>query len=107
MDGHAAHRDVFAQVLAALGQDDAQGFRRRYRVLEEKLVEVAHPIEQQAVRIGGLDLKELRHRGRDTRCSGTLFVNAYGILLAVSRRRSDFVGDGSRGFLCAILRSAS
>ena len=34
------------------------------RVLEEQLVEVAHPVEQQAVRIGRLDLEILRHHRR-------------------------------------------
>ena len=64
VDRHAAHRDVLAQVLAALGQHDAERLRGGHRVLEEQLVEVAHPVEQQAVGIGGLDLEELRHRRR-------------------------------------------
>ncbi len=33
-------------------------------VLEEQLVEVAHPVEQQAIRIGGLDLDVLLHHRR-------------------------------------------
>ncbi len=67
VDRHAAHGDVLAQVLAALGQHDAQRLRRGHRVLEEQLVEIAHAVEQQAVRIGRLDLQELRHGGRDAR----------------------------------------
>ncbi len=67
MDGHPAHGDVLAQMLAALGEHDAERFGRGDGVLEEQLVEVAHPVEEQAVGIGGLDLKELRHRGRDAR----------------------------------------
>ena len=67
MDRHAAHGDVVAQVLAALGQHDAQRLRRGHGVLEEQLVEVSHAVEKQAVRIGRLDLQELRHGGRDAR----------------------------------------
>ena len=59
----AAHRDVLAHVLAALGQHDAERARGDGGVLEE-LVEVAHPVPEQAVRVGGLDLEELRHRRR-------------------------------------------
>ena len=32
-------------------------------ILEEQLVEIAHPIEEKAIGIGGLDLDELRHDG--------------------------------------------
>ena len=34
-------------------------------VLEEQLVEIAHPVEQQAIRIGRLDLDVLLHHRRD------------------------------------------
>ena len=64
MDGHAAHRDVVAQVLAALGQRDAERTRRRHRVVEEQLVEIAHPVEQQAVWVRCLDLDILFHHRR-------------------------------------------
>ena len=64
---HAAHRDVLAEMLAALGQHDAERGRGNHRVLEEQLVEVAHPVPQDAVRIGGLDLEILRHRRRRAR----------------------------------------
>ncbi len=63
-DRHAAHRDLAARVLAALRQDDAERPGRGIRILEEQLVEVAHPVEQEAVRIGGLDLDVLRHHRR-------------------------------------------
>jgi hypothetical protein len=63
VDRHAAHGDVIAQVLAALGQHDAQRARSGNGILEEQLVEIAHPVPQNAVRIGSLDLQELRHRG--------------------------------------------
>jgi hypothetical protein len=67
MDRHAAHGDVAAQVLAALGEHDAEGARRDLGVLEEQLIEIAHPIEQQAIRIGGLDLDILLHHRRGAR----------------------------------------
>jgi hypothetical protein len=52
MDRHAAHRDRLAQVLAALGQRDAQRRGGGLGVVEEHLVEIAHPVEQQRARIG-------------------------------------------------------
>ena len=54
-----------AEMLAALGQHDAERARGDLGVLEEHLVEIAHPVEQQAVRIGGLDLDVLLHHRRD------------------------------------------
>ena len=60
-DRHAAHRDVAALMLAALGEHDAERARGGLGVVEEHLVEIAHPVEQQAVRIGGLDLDVLLH----------------------------------------------
>ena len=65
LDRHAAHRDVLAAMLAALGEHDAERAARDLRVAEEQLVEVAHPVEQQAVGIGGLDLDVLLHQRRD------------------------------------------
>ena len=43
---HTAHRDVVAEMLAAFGQRDVERFGRRNRVVEEQLVEIAHPVEQ-------------------------------------------------------------
>ncbi len=64
MDRNAAHRNVAAMMLAALGEHDAERARGDLGVLEEQLVEVAHPVEQQAIRIGGFDLDVLfHHRG--------------------------------------------
>ena len=40
------------------------------RVVEEQLVEIAHAVEQEAVRMTGLDLHELRHHGRRAALSG-------------------------------------
>jgi malate dehydrogenase (oxaloacetate-decarboxylating)(NADP+) len=61
MDRHAAHRDVLALMLAALGQRDAERAAGDFRVLEEQLVEIAHAVEQQRIGIGRLDLDELLH----------------------------------------------
>ncbi len=52
LDRHAAHRNVAAQMLAALGQHDAERARGGLGIVEEQLVEIAHPVEQQAVRMG-------------------------------------------------------
>ena len=65
VDRHPAHGDVLAQMLAALGEHDAERLGGGDGVGEEQLVEVAHAVEQHAVGIGGLDLQELRHRRRD------------------------------------------
>ena len=64
---HAAHRDVQALMLAALGQHDAERLRGDLGVLEEQLVEIAHPVEQQQPGMGGLDLEVLLHHRRDAR----------------------------------------
>ncbi len=56
---HAAHRNVLAAMLAAPGEGDAQRTRRGLGVLEEKLVEVSHAIEQQEAGVGGLDFQIL------------------------------------------------
>ncbi len=62
---HAAHGDVLALMLAALGQDDAEHLGRNGRILEEELVEIAHAVEQQGIGMVGLDAEILRHHGRD------------------------------------------
>ena len=64
MDGHAAHRDVLAQMLAALGQRDVERGRGRHGILEEQLVEIAHPVEQERALMRILDLGKLRHHRR-------------------------------------------
>ena len=67
MDRHAAHGNVLAKMLAALGERDAERARGEGRIVEEQLVEVAHAIEQEAVGVGRLDLQVLRHHGRGVR----------------------------------------
>ena len=69
-DGNAAQRHVLAEIFSALGEHDAERARGDLGVFEEHLVEIAHPVEQQAVGIGGLDLDELRHRRRDAALVG-------------------------------------
>jgi hypothetical protein len=61
LDRHAAHRNVVAEMLAALGQHDAKRAGSDFGVIEEHFVEIAHPVEQQAIRIGRLDLDILLH----------------------------------------------
>ena len=67
MHRHAAHGDVLAQMLAALGQRDAERARGDLGVLEEQLVEIAHAVEQEAVGVGRLDLQILGDHGRGER----------------------------------------
>ena len=67
MDRHAAHGNVLAEMLAALGERDAERARGDGRIVEEQLVEVAHAVEQEAVGVGRLDLQVLRHHGRGVR----------------------------------------
>jgi hypothetical protein len=61
---HAAHPDVFAEMLAALGQRDVERGRSFHRVIKKQLVEIAHPIEHQMARMRGLDRQVLAHHGR-------------------------------------------
>ena len=61
VDRHAAHRDVGARVLAAFGEHDAERLGGDLSVGEEQLVEIPHPVEQEAVRVGVLDGEVLRH----------------------------------------------
>ena len=62
---HAAHRNVVAIALAALGQRNAKRRRADLRILEEHLVKIAHAIEQQRVGVRFFDPQILRdHRRR-------------------------------------------
>ena len=64
---HAAHRDVLAQMLAALGQRDIERPCRRHGIVEEQLVEIPHPVEQKRAGMARLDLQILRHHRRHAR----------------------------------------
>ena len=64
MDRHAAHGNVLAEMLAALGERDAERARGDRSVLEEQLVEIAHAVEQETIGVGRFDLEILRHHRR-------------------------------------------
>lgn len=64
---HAAHGDIHAAMLAALRQYDAERARGHLGILEEQFVEIAHPVEEQAIRMLRLDLEILRHGRRRPR----------------------------------------
>ena len=61
---HAGHRNRLAGRLAARGQRDVEQPRGAPRIVEEQLVEVAHAIEQQRVRVLRLEAQVLLHDGR-------------------------------------------
>ena len=63
-DGHAAHGNVLAGMLAALRELDAERIRGRHRVVEKQLEEIAHAVEEQKFRVLRLHLEVLRHHGR-------------------------------------------
>ena len=52
-------------MLSALGQRDAERARGGHGVVEEQLVEIAHAVEEQAIRVGRPDLDILLHHRRD------------------------------------------
>ena len=45
MDRHAAHRDGLAKMKATFRQRDVQHGSSSDRIIEEHLVEIAHPVE--------------------------------------------------------------
>lgn len=59
--GNARHRDGAAGRLAALGQGDVEQLGGLAGIVIEQLVEVAHPIEQQDLRVLGLEGQILLH----------------------------------------------
>ena len=68
MGRHAAHRNVFALMLAAFGQRDVQRGRGGDRIVKEHFVEIAHPVKQQRIGVFRLDVQILRHHRRDLGC---------------------------------------
>ncbi len=62
--GNARHGNRLAVALAALRQGDIQQPRRLLRVAEKQLVEIPHPVEQQLIRMVGLQAEVLAHHGR-------------------------------------------
>ena len=65
LDRNAAHRDVAIEMLAALGQHDAERAAGDLGVPEKQFVEIPHAVEQQAIGVAGLDLEVLRHHRAD------------------------------------------
>ena len=64
MKGHAAHLDRHPGRLAAGSQCNVEQACRLFGVFVEQLVEVAHPVKQQGVRVLGLEAQVLdHHRG--------------------------------------------
>ena len=61
---HARHRDRRAGGLAARGERDVEQARGALGVVVEELVEVAHPVEHELVRMLGLDAEVLLHHRR-------------------------------------------
>jgi hypothetical protein len=64
MHRHPTHRNRLTQMKPPLRQRDIQRLSRRDRILEEHLVKVAHPVEQQRAGVLRLDLQILRHHRR-------------------------------------------
>ncbi len=60
---HARHRDRLAGRLAARGQRDVEQPRGALRIVVKQLVEIAHAIEQQHVRVLRLEAQVLLHHG--------------------------------------------
>ena len=69
--GHAGHRDRRAGRLSARGQRDVEQPRGALRVVVEKLVEIAHPVEEQLVRMLRLGAEVLLHHRRMARRCGS------------------------------------
>ena len=62
--GDAGHRDRRAGRLSARGQRDVEQARGALRIVVEELVEIAHPVEEQLVRMLRLGAEVLLHHGR-------------------------------------------
>ena len=61
--GHPAHGDRLSPILPPGGQGNVQGGGGHLGVLEEHFVEIAHAVEQQAVRVAFLLLQVLPDHG--------------------------------------------
>jgi hypothetical protein len=61
---HARHGNRLTSRLAARGKGDIQKRRGTPRVIKEKLVKVAHPVEEERVRMLALDAQILLHHRR-------------------------------------------
>ena len=86
----AAHRGFALGPLLTGGESDLEDRRGALGILEEELVEVAHAVEQEAVRMGALDGEVLRHHRRRA-------VRAFGGRGRLCLRRFGYVrGHGER-----------
>ena len=45
MNRHAAHRYIFSEMFAALGQHDAEGARCGFGVIKKQFVKITHAIK--------------------------------------------------------------
>ena len=82
VEGHAGHLDRRAGRLAARGQRDVEQPRGALGVVVEQLVEVAHAVEQQHVRMLRLDAQVLLHHrrmGRSGAAGGAAVTGAVGV----------------------------
>ena len=61
MDGNTGHWNFVTLMLATFCQGNIKGFGGFDRIVKEQLVEIAHPIKQQAILILFLNFKELHH----------------------------------------------
>ena len=68
-------------MLAALGQRDTQHGGSHFGVLEEQLIEIAHPEEQETSRIGLLQDQELGHDG--SRAGGAILPRCIAVMVEV------------------------
>ncbi len=84
---HAAHRNRLAGRLSACRQRDIEQLRRALRIAVKQLVEIAHAVKQQNVRMLGLDAQELLHHRRV--CAG--IFGGRGHRAGVYRKRLKFL----------------
>ena len=64
MKGNTAHRDGFACRRAPGSERNVQQVCGLFGIREKQLIEVAHAIEQEFIRVLGLDSKVLAHDRR-------------------------------------------
>ena len=69
--GHAGHGDRRTVACAACGQRDVEEPGGLLRVIQEELVEVAHPVEKERLGMVGLDAQVLLHHRRVHRGVGS------------------------------------
>ena len=90
MKRYAAHLDRHARRLPACGQRDVQEARGLLGILEEQLVEIAHAIEQQRLRMLSFQPEVLNHHWR---------MRLQGFVVSGARRRghASILAGGLKG----------